>query len=91
MYGLMSGRAIRTPVRGAAALLLWHAIGQAAQRELAFDFQGSMIESIEEYFRGFGARLTPYSHISKASWRRQMFSHSKSTWLAARRLIGKKP
>jgi hypothetical protein len=34
-------------------------------KNIAFNFEGSMIESIEQYFRGFGARLTPVHFISK--------------------------
>ena len=30
-----------------------------------FDFEGSMHERIEKFYRGFGARLTPYFVISK--------------------------
>ncbi len=51
---------------GANSLLIWKAIQFAAQRGLAFDFEGSMVESIERFFRSFGARLVPYSKVSKA-------------------------
>lgn len=33
----------------------------------AFDFEGSMIESIEKYFRSFGAVQKPYFTISKTN------------------------
>ena len=33
----------------------------------AFDFEGSMIESIEKYFRSFGSIQTPYFSISKTN------------------------
>jgi phosphatidate phosphatase APP1 len=32
-----------------------------------FDFEGSMIEPIERFFRGFGAVQTPYFHVSRSS------------------------
>jgi len=41
---------------GAGALALWSAILKARQLGLqTFDFEGSVIPSIERYFRGFGA------------------------------------
>lgn len=53
---------------GAMSLLLWHAIeAAAAGGYLRFDFEGSMIESIERYFRGFGARPVPYLNLTKTS------------------------
>lgn len=50
---------------GAEAMswLLWNAMGQAAREGLTFDFEGSMKESLDAFFRGFGARPVPYLHI----------------------------
>jgi|GEM_PF-448245 len=53
---------------GATSLLLWTAIETAAKGGFtAFDFEGSMIESIERYFRGFGATPVPYLNLTKTS------------------------
>ena len=51
---------------GANTLLYWEAIRLAAEVSRVFDFEGSMVEPIEHYFRGFGGRQTPYFCISKA-------------------------
>src|SRR5260370_7073664 len=50
---------------GATSLLLWEAIQFAATVTRSFDFEGSMIESIERFFRAFGAKQKPYFHISR--------------------------
>lgn len=50
---------------GATSLLIWHLIQFAAQRSKVFDFEGSVIEPIERFFRAFGATQTPYNTIYK--------------------------
>ncbi len=50
---------------GSMSLLLWEAIRRSSLKTKAFNFEGSMVESIERYFRGFGGEQTPYFQISK--------------------------
>jgi hypothetical protein len=50
---------------GAHALAMWEAIGEVAKYSSSFDFSGTMIENVEHFFRGFGARQMPYYAISK--------------------------
>ena len=50
---------------GALSLLLWKGIQMASEKGLQFNFEGGMIESIEKYFRGFGAEPAPYFEVSK--------------------------
>jgi lipid II:glycine glycyltransferase (peptidoglycan interpeptide bridge formation enzyme) len=53
---------------GAGALAMYSAIEQAKKLDLTtFDFSGSMIPSVEKYFRGFGGELIPMIQIVKAS------------------------
>ena len=52
---------------GAGALLVWHGIELASKLGLCFDFEGSMHEPIERFFRSFGGRQIPYFVISKTS------------------------
>ena len=59
-YYLMGGRAPELHNSGASSLLMWHAIQHAATVSQIFDFEGSMIEPIERFFRAFGAAQTPY-------------------------------
>ena len=50
---------------GVLSLLLWEGIKLASEKGLTFNFEGSMIESIERYFRSFGAEQVPYYEIKK--------------------------
>lgn len=52
----------------AGALAMWHAILKTKDLGLkVFDFEGSIIPSIERYFRGFGGTFTPTFTVNKAS------------------------
>lgn len=64
-YYLMGGGHPQLRGSGAASLALWEAIRFASQVSRQFDFEGSMREPIERYFRGFGARQIPYFEISR--------------------------
>ncbi|HUT35660.1 MAG TPA: GNAT family N-acetyltransferase [Planctomycetota bacterium] len=48
-----------------ATLLVQRAIGYVASRTRRFDFEGSMIQSVEGSFRKFGAVQKPYFHIHR--------------------------
>jgi lipid II:glycine glycyltransferase (peptidoglycan interpeptide bridge formation enzyme) len=50
---------------GAQSLVLWEGIQFAAQKSCIFDFEGSMIEGIENFFRQFNSVCTPYYVIRK--------------------------
>jgi hypothetical protein len=52
------------------SLLLWEAIKHARTVTRTFDFEGSMIEPIERFFRAFGGTLTSYLHVSGGRTRR---------------------
>ena len=47
---------------GATNLCLWHAIQFSSKVSKKFDFEGSMIQSIDKFFRNFGCE--PYSYFS---------------------------
>jgi hypothetical protein len=65
-YYLLGGRHLDFATGGEPSLLLWEAIKRARETSAAFDFEGSMIESIERFFRSFGARQVPYFRVQKA-------------------------
>lgn len=65
-YYLLGGRHLDFPSGGEPSLLLWNAIRAASETSAAFDFEGSMIESIERFFRSFGARQVPYFRVTEA-------------------------
>jgi len=67
VYYLMGGIDPTKKELGAMDLVLFESIKFAMQSNRTFDFEGSMIESIEKYFRSFGAVQTPYYNISKTS------------------------
>lgn len=50
---------------GAMSLLMWTAIQFSSSVTNAFNFEGSMIEPVERFFRSFGAKQTPYFEIRK--------------------------
>ena len=52
---------------GATSLLVWKAIEMAAALGLKFDFEGSVLEPVERFFRSFGAVQTPFFVISKTN------------------------
>lgn len=54
---------------GSMSLLLWEAIKRSSLKTKSFNFEGSMIEPIERYFRAFGGTQTPYFEVSKTSSR----------------------
>lgn len=64
-YYLMGGGDPSLRNSGATSLCMWEAIRFAATVTRSFDFEGSMIESVERFFRAFGAEQTPYFSISK--------------------------
>jgi len=52
---------------GAMDLVLCESVKYALENNKIFDFEGSMIESIEKYFRSFGAIQKPYFQITKTN------------------------
>lgn len=66
MYLLMSGTDPVYRADRAGSLLVWEAIKEAKARGVAtFDFEGSMLEPVESFYRGFGAIQTPFHAVSK--------------------------
>ena len=65
-YLLVSGQNPELRDSGAGSLLTWTAVRDAISSSDIFDFEGSMIEPIERFYRSFGSRQTPYFHIERA-------------------------
>ena len=73
-YYLAGGSTELGRSKGAMHGLLWQAIQEAAARGCTvFDFEGSMLQGVEPFFRGFGGELTPYFRVFKYSNR--FFKH----------------
>lgn len=50
---------------GASTLVVWEAIKQVSDKTQAWDFEGSMIEAVDNSFRQFGGTPVPYYEIYK--------------------------
>ncbi|NVN92181.1 MAG: GNAT family N-acetyltransferase [Desulfuromonadales bacterium] len=66
-YYLMGGGDAALRNSGAHSLLMWESIRFASQVTLRFDFEGSMYEPIERFFRAFGARQIPIFCLMRSS------------------------
>lgn len=80
-YYLLSGADPALRSSGALYLLVWHALQWCGRQGLSFDFEGSMLEPVEEVFRGFDAVLTPHHRVYKAAnrwWELLAFAGRKS-------------
>ena len=64
-YYLMGGADPALRNSGASSLCLMEAIKFASTVTQAFDFEGSMIESVERFFRAFGGVQKSYFNITK--------------------------
>lgn len=64
-YALMSAYKVDTHRSGHNETLLWALLQYLSDKTKSFDFEGSMDEGIEYFYRSFGAHQTPYFEISK--------------------------
>lgn len=76
-YLLMSGTDPEYRDSNFKTLLVWEAIKYASNVTKQFDFEGSMIENVADYFTKFSATKRPYFQISKMSRRMQILSDGK--------------
>lgn len=56
--------------QGGMSLAIWHTIEQAGPDIRIHDFEGSMLEPVEKFFRGFNTRPVPYLQVRKNSFPR---------------------
>jgi len=73
-YYLMGGVDPLHRTSGAMSLCLWEAIKYSLSIGRNFDFEGSMIRSVERFFRGFGAVQVPYYRVWRGRSVRQKFN-----------------
>lgn len=62
-YWLLSGADPALRSSAAGPLLVWRAIQATAAEHTVFDFEGSMVAPIAEYFNRFGGIRTPYHDL----------------------------
>ncbi|UCE55991.1 MAG: GNAT family N-acetyltransferase [Desulfobacterales bacterium] len=63
-YYLMGGSEPNLRNSGAKSFCMWEAIKFASKVTQRFDFEGSMLQPVERFFRGFGAKQIPYFRIT---------------------------
>ena len=74
-YLILNGIDIERNIRGTNALLILETIKYAKKQKLEiFDFEGSMLDGVEQFYRHFGAELTPYYRI----WNDNLFNYTKT-------------
>ena len=65
-YYLLGGNAQEFKNSGAMSLLTWNALLHFKQLGIKhFNFEGSSIEAVEKYFRGFGGELVSFKRLEK--------------------------
>ena len=52
---------------GASTLVVWEAMKKLSKTTKMWDFEGSMIENVENSFRKYGAEQVPYFQITKTN------------------------
>jgi hypothetical protein len=65
-YYLLGGYDFEKSHRGASSFAIWKAI-EYSKKNLgleSFDFEGSMIQNIEKFFRNFGGRIVPHYSLT---------------------------
>ena len=66
-YLLLTGQSDKK-IKGSVTILIWKSIIEAKERGCTtFDFEGSMLEGVESFFRSFGGEQVAYHRVSKAS------------------------
>lgn len=90
-YCLMTGIDPELKGHGGLSLAVWESIKFAAGVTQVYDFEGSMVKPIEQFFRGFGGGQTPYHSILKCNSKLMQMAFDVNNWLGitrrARRLI----
>lgn len=79
LYPLINARDPEFQTFGSNTLLYWEAIRLASKVSRVFDFEGSMLEPVEHFFRGFGGKQTPYFSISRSGMRARSLLAARST------------
>jgi hypothetical protein len=66
-YALMAGQDPEFKKSNSIALLAWEGIKKSSKVTKKFDFEGSMMENVDRFNRGFGGKQMPYSSITRNS------------------------
>jgi hypothetical protein len=80
-YYLMGGIDPVFKDRQGMALTVWESIKFAATVTKVYDFEGSMVQPIERFVRGFGAVQTPYHSVIKCNSKLMQMVFDINAWL----------
>ena len=83
-YYLISGSDPELRNSGALSLLVHEAIAFSASKSARFDFEGSMLEPVERFFRKFGASQKQYCQVRGYSRRMRLMKGLREAWSATR-------
>lgn len=78
-YYLIGGKDSSYKTSNAPTLLIWEGIKMASKVSEKFDFEGSMIEGIEGFFKRFGGIPVVYYEISRLSFWEKILQDTKPT------------
>lgn len=81
-YYLIGGSDPELRASGANSLLVWHAVRFAAGVTRVFDFEGSMNQGIERFFRSFGARQITFYNVRMMSRRMRALTAARDLAVA---------
>jgi lipid II:glycine glycyltransferase (peptidoglycan interpeptide bridge formation enzyme) len=84
-YYLIGGSDPRLRSSGAMSLLSWEAIKFASRVAQRFDFEGSMLPSVERFFRGFGGKQVRFSRLTRGANLRGQLALMAYEWSRARK------
>ena len=74
-YLILNGINVENEIRGANALIIYEAIKYIKEKGVyMFDFEGSMLPGVEQFYRRFGGEPVPYYRI----WNDNLFNYIKS-------------
>lgn len=78
-YYIMGGYSKTSRHEGAGALAMWEAIKIAKEKGIrTFDFEGSMLKSVEKYFRGFGGEIKPFYTVKDGNFIGNLYTKIKN-------------
>ena len=63
VYYLVTATDMRYKSSGASTLIVWETLKFLSDKTKSFDFEGSMIESVEQSYNQFGTVQMPYFNI----------------------------
>lgn len=66
-HALLSAKAPDVQSADVSALLVWRLIEALSTRTVAFDFEGSMEQSLEYFYRSFGAKQVPFHEVTRVN------------------------